>query len=40
MYTRTLGFQFDLTVWCKNEYDLKLNVADESTHDETSKKNN
>ncbi|RGB25652.1 hypothetical protein C1646_771434 [Rhizophagus diaphanus] len=37
-YTRAPGFQFDLSVLCKNkEQSLKLNVADESTHDEVVK---
>ncbi|CAB4399021.1 unnamed protein product [Rhizophagus irregularis] len=37
-YTRAPGLQFDLSVLCKNkEQSLKLNVADESTHDEVVK---
>ena len=35
MYARAPGFQFDLSILCKNKHTLKLNVADESTHDET-----
>ncbi|GBC02767.1 hypothetical protein RclHR1_04800007 [Rhizophagus clarus] len=38
LYTRAPGFQFDLSVLCKNEeQDMKLNVADSSTHDEVAK---
>ncbi|GBB94416.1 hypothetical protein RclHR1_02350015 [Rhizophagus clarus] len=33
MYTRAPGFQFNLSILCKNQYNLYLNVADESTHD-------
>ncbi|PKY21705.1 hypothetical protein RhiirB3_525223 [Rhizophagus irregularis] len=33
MYTRAPGFQFDLSVLCKNKHKLKLNVAKESSHD-------
>ncbi|CAB4430491.1 unnamed protein product [Rhizophagus irregularis] len=37
MYTRAPGFQFDLSILCKNQYNLQLNVANESTHDEVIK---
>ncbi|GBC46709.1 uncharacterized protein OCT59_017758 [Rhizophagus irregularis] len=37
LYTRAPGFQFDLSILCKNQYNLQLNVADESTHDEVIK---
>jgi hypothetical protein len=37
MYTRAPGFQFDLSILCKNKYNLQLNVADESTHEEVVK---
>ncbi|PKC62485.1 P-loop containing nucleoside triphosphate hydrolase protein [Rhizophagus irregularis] len=32
-YTSAPGFQFDLSILCKNKCKLKLEVADESTHD-------
>jgi hypothetical protein len=38
MYTRTLGFQFDLSVLCKYEHTLKLNVSNTYTYDEVAKK--
>ncbi|PKC57188.1 hypothetical protein RhiirA1_446280 [Rhizophagus irregularis] len=37
LYTRAPGFQFDLSILCKNQHNLQLNVADESTHDEVVK---
>jgi hypothetical protein len=37
IYTRAPGFQFDLSILCKNQYNLQLSVADESTHDEVAK---
>ncbi|GES93124.1 P-loop containing nucleoside triphosphate hydrolase protein [Rhizophagus clarus] len=37
MYTRAPGFHFDLSILCKNQYNLQLNVADENTHDELAK---
>ncbi|GES76034.1 P-loop containing nucleoside triphosphate hydrolase protein [Rhizophagus clarus] len=33
LYTRAPGFQFDLSILCKNKHKLRLDVADESTHD-------
>ncbi|GBC05064.1 hypothetical protein RclHR1_00600027 [Rhizophagus clarus] len=33
LYTRAPGFQFDLSILCKYKYNLRLDVADESTHD-------
>jgi hypothetical protein len=32
IYTRAPGFQFDLSVLCKNKYKLRLDVADESSY--------
>ncbi|CAB5343457.1 unnamed protein product [Rhizophagus irregularis] len=37
LYTRAPGFQFDLSILCKNQHNLQLNVADESSHNEVIK---
>ncbi|GBB88387.1 hypothetical protein RclHR1_14960002 [Rhizophagus clarus] len=37
MYTRAPGFQFDLSTLCKYKYQLKLDVANESSYDEVEK---
>ncbi|PKC03010.1 hypothetical protein RhiirA5_452565 [Rhizophagus irregularis] len=37
MYTRAPGFQFDLSILCKNKHHLKLNVADKSSYNEVVK---
>ncbi|RGB37021.1 hypothetical protein C1646_652342, partial [Rhizophagus diaphanus] len=38
MYTRAPGFQFDLSILCKNKHKLRLNVADESSYDRAIRK--
>ncbi|CAB4484431.1 unnamed protein product [Rhizophagus irregularis] len=37
IYTRAPGFRFDLSILCKNQHNIQLNVADECTHDEVAK---
>ncbi|GBB88735.1 hypothetical protein RclHR1_15310002 [Rhizophagus clarus] len=37
MYTRAPGFRFDLSILCKNKHKLRLNVADDSSHDKVIK---
>ncbi|CAB4384074.1 unnamed protein product [Rhizophagus irregularis] len=38
MYTRAPGFQFDLSILCKNKHKLRLNVADECSYERSIRK--